>query len=54
MNRLTQNKASTPEDSGDPSGSSPDSVAGDSLPAHHITSSAWEGWWWGNPETQPD
>jgi hypothetical protein len=54
MNRLTQNTASTPEDSGDGNGGSPESAAGDLLPVHHITSSAWEGWWWGNPEAQLD
>jgi hypothetical protein len=54
MNRLTRNTENTREDSADRSKSSPDSEVGDCLPAHHITSSAWEGWWWGNPETQPD
>ncbi|MGX9899158.1 hypothetical protein ACW0JT_03320 [Arthrobacter sp. SA17] len=54
MNHLTQNPANNPEDSGDRSESSLDSVLGDLLPAQQITSSAWEGWWWGNPETRLD
>jgi hypothetical protein len=54
MSRLTQDRASTPEESRDGSESSPASALGDISPAHHITSSAWEGWWWGNPETKLD
>ena len=54
MSRLTQNRASTPEDSGEGNGNSPEAVLGDFSRSHQITSSAWEGWWWGNPETQLD
>lgn len=51
MNRLAQKTANTPEDSGEGSDSSPESVAGDLSPVHHITSSAWEGWWWEEPDS---
>jgi hypothetical protein len=54
MNRLTHSTASAHEESGDGSESSPASALGDLSPAHRITSSAWEGWWWGNPEDQLD
>lgn len=49
MNGLTQNSAGTPIDPADGNGRPTGATPEDCLPARQITSSAWEGWWWGDP-----
>lgn len=48
MNRITRNHSGTPLPQADGNGNPMRPTAEDGLCPGQITSSAWEGWWWGD------
>lgn len=49
MNRITRNHSGTPLHAADGNGNPMGPTSEDGLWPGRITSSAWEGWWWGDP-----
>jgi hypothetical protein len=53
MNRINRNHSGTPLHPADGNVDPIGPTSEDGLWPGHITSSAWEGWWWGNPAEEP-
>jgi hypothetical protein len=53
VNSINQNLAGTPVDTADGNGRPTGPAPEERWPSQQITSSAWEGWWWGDPLEEP-